>query len=145
MTVWVVVSILALILSPLAWLLPSRRMSGRMALRLEARRMGLNMQLAPQTWPHWLPHEPPATCAQYHQARRKGSADTWSYWQTEPGVWLNQWREPCADERVLEQLKRLPPSVYKAEAGTQMIALCWGEREELAVLQDVSAVLKALA
>lgn len=145
MTVWVVVSILALILSPLAWLLPSRRMSGRMALRLEARRMGLNMQLAPQTWPHWLPEEPPATCAQYHQARRKGSADSWSYWQTEPGVWLNQWREPCDDARVLEQLRRLPPSVYKAEAGAQMIALCWGEREDAAVLQDVAQVLKALA
>ncbi len=145
MTVWVVVSILALILSPLAWLLPSRRMSGRMALRLEARRMGLHMQLAPQSWPHWLPEEPPATCAQYHQARRKGSMDSWSYWQTEPGVWLNQWREPCTDERVLQQLKRLPPSVYKAEAGVQMIALCWGERENAAVLQDVAQFLKTLA
>ncbi|MDU9390320.1 hypothetical protein ACIP1T_01200 [Pseudomonas japonica] len=145
MTVWVVVSILALILSPLAWLLPSRRMSGRMALRLEARRMGLAMQLAPQTWPHWLPEEPPATCAQYHQARRKGSTDNWCYWQTEAGVWLNQWRESCADERVLEQLKRLPQSVYKVEAGAQMIALCWGEREDSAALQDVAAVLKALA
>lgn len=45
MTFWVVVSILALMLSPMVWLLPSRRTSGRMALRLEARRMGLAMQL----------------------------------------------------------------------------------------------------
>ena len=45
MTVWLVVSILALILSPMAWLLPSHRQSGRMALRMEARRMGLAMQL----------------------------------------------------------------------------------------------------
>jgi hypothetical protein len=29
MTVWLVVSILALILSPLAWLRPSRKQSGR--------------------------------------------------------------------------------------------------------------------
>ena len=71
--------------------------------------------------------------------------DSWSYWQTEPGVWLNQWREPCTDERVLQQLKRLPPSVYKAEAGVQMIALCWGERENAAVLQDVAQFLKTLA
>ncbi|WP_110971313.1 hypothetical protein [Pseudomonas huaxiensis] len=145
MTVWVVVSILALILSPLAWLLPSRRMSGRMALRLEARRMGLAMQLAPQTWPHWLPEEPPGNCAQYHQARRRGSIDVWCYWQTEPGTWLNQWREPCVDERVLEQLKRLPPSVYKVEATAQMVALCWGEREDASVLRDVAEVLKTLA
>lgn len=48
MTVWIVVSILVLVLSPLAWLRPSRRQSGRMALRMEARRMGLAMQLASQ-------------------------------------------------------------------------------------------------
>ena len=30
MTVWIVVSILALVLSPLAWLRPSRRQSDRM-------------------------------------------------------------------------------------------------------------------
>ncbi len=145
MTVWVVVSILALILSPLAWLLPSRRMSGRMALRLEARRIGLAMQLAPQTWPHWLPEEPPGTCAQYHRERRKGATDTWCYWQTAPGVWLNQWREPCEDERVKAQLTRLPASVYKAEATAQMVALCWGEREDSAALQEVAQVLKTLA
>lgn len=145
MTVWVVVSILALILSPLAWLLPSRRMSGRMALRLEARRIGLAMQLAPQTWPHWLPEEPPGTCAQYHRERRKGATDTWCYWQTTLGVWLNQWREPCEDERVKAQLTRLPASVYKAEATAQMVALCWGEREDSAALQEVAQVLKTLA
>lgn len=60
MTVWIVVSILAVMLSPLAWLAPSRRQGGRMALRMEARRIGLAMQLAPQEWPHWLQPEPPA-------------------------------------------------------------------------------------
>lgn len=145
MTVWVIVSILALILSPLAWLLPSRRMSGRMNLRLEARRMGLAMQLSPQTWPHWLPEEPPQTCAQYHRARRKGRVDRWCYWQMAPGVWHNQWREPCADAALLEQFSRLPASVYKVEASDQMIALCWGEKGEVAVLQDIAQVLKALA
>ena len=54
-------------------------------------------------------------------------------------------REPCADERVLEQLKRLPPSVYKVEATAQMVALCWGEREDASVLQDVAEALKTLA
>ena len=46
MTVWIVVSILAVVLSPLVWLRPSRQQSGRMALRMEARRIGLAMQLA---------------------------------------------------------------------------------------------------
>jgi len=145
MTFWVVVSILALMLSPMVWLLPSRRTSGRMALRLEARRMGLAMQLTPQPWPHWLPEEPPHTCAQYHCARRRGHADSWSYWQVTPGVWLNQWREPCEDARVLEHLSRLPASVYKVEANPQMIALCWGEKGDAAALQDIARLLKALA
>ena len=145
MTVWVVVSILALILSPLAWLRPSRNQSGRMALRMEARRMGLNMQLAPQQWPHWLPKEPPSPCPQYVRPRRQGRADSWSYWQTAPGTWLNQWREPCADPVLAEHFARLPESVYKVEAGPQMIALYWGERGETAVLQDIASVLKALA
>ena len=65
MTVWIVVSILALVLSPLAWLRPSRRQSGRMALRMEARRMGLAMQLASQEWPHWLERAIPSPAAQY--------------------------------------------------------------------------------
>ncbi|HWD33245.1 hypothetical protein ACIKP7_23690 [Pseudomonas caricapapayae] len=145
MTVWVVVSILALILSPLAWLRPSRNQSGRMALRMEARRMGLNMKLAPQQWPHWLPKEPPSPCAQFVRPRRKGRVDSWSYWQTTPGTWLNQWREPCTDPVHAEQLARLPENVFKVEAGPQMVALYWGERGETAVLQDIAAVLKALA
>ncbi|MFQ6571742.1 hypothetical protein [Pseudomonas sp. UM16] len=145
MTVWVVVSILALILSPLAWLRPSRNQSGRMALRMEARRMGLNMQLTPQQWPHWLPSEPPSPCAQFVRPRRQGRVDSWSYWQTTPGTWLNQWREPCADPQLAEHFARLPDNVYKVEAGPQMIALYWGERGETSVLQDIAAVLKALA
>ncbi len=145
MTVWMVVSILALILSPLAWLRPSRNQSGRMALRMEARRMGLNMQLTQQQWPHWLPKEPPSPCAQYLRPRRQGRVDSWSYWQTAPGTWLNQWREPCADAVLNEQFSRLPDNVYKVEAGPQMISLYWGEHGETAVLQDIAAVLKALA
>ena len=77
MTVWIVVSILALVLSPLAWLRPSRSQSGRMGLRMEARRMGLAMQLAPQEWPHWLEPEPPTSCAQYHRPRRSTKPDVW--------------------------------------------------------------------
>lgn len=145
MTVWVVVSILALILSPMVWLLPSRRTSGRMALRLEARRMGLAMQLKAQTWPHWLPQEPPHTCAQFHRARRRGQTDSWSYFQVAPGVWHNQWQEPCADERVLQHLARLPESVYKVEANAQMIAVCWGEKGDVVVLQNIAQLLKELA
>ena len=64
MTVWLVVSILLVVLSPLAWLRPSRAQSGRIALRTEARRIGLAMQLAPQELPHWLSQEPPNPCAQ---------------------------------------------------------------------------------
>lgn len=145
MTIWLVVSILALILSPLAWLRPSHKQSVQMNLRLEGRRMGLAMQLAPTQWPHWLGRQAPDPCPQYHRGRSKGRTDTWCYWQVTPGVWLNQWREPCEDSRVLEQLARLPESVYKVEAGNQMIALYWSERGEKSVLQEIAQVLEALA
>lgn len=145
MMIWIVVSILALVLSPMVWLRPSRNQSGQMAMRLEARRMGLAMQLVPQQWPHWLPKEPPNPCAQYHRPRRAGRSDQWCYWQTEPGLWLNQWREPCADASVHEQLKDLPGNVYKVEAGPQLVALYWGERGDAKVLLDIAKVLKALA
>ncbi|NBA93802.1 hypothetical protein [Pseudomonas sp. R5(2019)] len=145
MTFWLVVSILALILSPFAWLKPTRNQSGKMAVRMEARRMGLGMQLTPQEWPHWLPNEPPIQCAQYHRPRRAGRDDTWCYWQTTPGVWMNQWREPCTDTGLLTELIKLPANVYKIEAGPQMLALYWGERGDTAVLQDIAAVMKALA
>ncbi|QXI30293.1 hypothetical protein [Pseudomonas vanderleydeniana] len=145
MTVWIVVSILAVVLSPLAWLRPSRRQSDRMALRMEARRIGLGMQLAPQEWPHWLPQEPPSPCAQYHRPRRGKVSPCWCYWQSEPGVWVNQWREVLADEALLAHLRTLPGNVFKVEADAQMIALYWGERGDAKVLQDIAAVLKALA
>ena len=145
MTVWIVVSILALVLSPLAWLRPSRRQSGRMALRMEARRMGLSMQLATQDWPHWLEPEPPGSCAQFHRPRRSTKPDVWCYWQSTPGRWVNQWQETCVDERLLAQFNKLPANVYKIEAGPQMIALYWGEKGEPEVLLAIDEVLKALA
>ncbi|AAY91226.1 hypothetical protein D3X12_14530 [Pseudomonas protegens] len=145
MTVWIVVSILAVVLSPLAWLRPSRRQSGLIALRMEARRMGLAMQLAPQEWPHWLGQEPPNPCPQYHRPRRSGQPVCWSYWQIAPGNWVNQWREPCVDESLLKHFQALPAGVFKVEADKQMIALYWNERGEVSVLQDIASVLKALA
>ncbi|MEX5607714.1 hypothetical protein ABFV58_06705 [Pseudomonas protegens] len=145
MTVWIVVSILAVVLSPLAWLRPSRRQSGLIALRMEARRMGLTMQLAPQEWPHWLGQEPPNPCPQYHRPRRSGQPVCWSYWQIAPGNWVNQWREPCVDEPLLKHFQALPAGVFKVEADKQMIALYWNERGEVSVLQDIASVLKALA
>jgi len=116
-----------------------------MAMRMEARRMGLAMQLMPQEWPHWLPKEPPSPCAQYHRPRRSAQAPCWVYWQTTPGVWLNQWREPCEDAELLAHLSPLPGDVFKIEAGKQMIALYWGEQGEAQVLQHIADVLKALA
>lgn len=145
MTVWIVLSIIAVVLSPMVWLRPSRSQSGRMAMRMQARRMGLAMQLIPQEWPHWLPTEPLSPCPQYHRPRTARAPDVWVYWQMEPGVWLNQWREPCEDPRLLEQFKTLPADVYKVEAGKQLIALYWAERGEPEVLQHIAAVLTALA
>ena len=145
MTVWIVVSILLVVLSPLAWLRPSRAQNGRMALRMEARRLGLAMQLTPQDWPHWLGQPPPNPCAQYHRARRVNQPASWSYWQKAPGVWVNQWQETCQDESLVSHFRTLPANVYKVEADRQMIALYWGEKGDASVLQDISAVLKALA
>jgi hypothetical protein len=144
-TFWIVLLLLALLLSPLAWLLPSRRQRGQMEYRLAARRMGLSMQLSRQEWPHWMPRTPPDPCAQYHRPRFAGHADTWCYWQAEPGIWLDQWREPCSDAALAEQLAQLPADVFKVEAGPQMIALCWGERSGAETLQRIASLLKALA
>ena len=145
MTVWLVVSILALILSPLAWLRPSRKQSEQMSLRLAGRRIGLAMQLAPQQWPHWLEQQPPSPCPQYHRPRRKGRDDCWAYWQVSPGVWWNKWREPCEDPRLAKALAVLPSNVYMIEATTQMIALYWGERGDESVLQNIAQALQDLA
>ena len=144
MTVWLVVSILALILSPMAWLRPSRKQSEQMNLRLEGRRMGLAMQLAPQQWPHWLEKEPPSPCPQYHRARRKGATIP-VLLAGHAGVWWNQWREPCADPRLNEAFARLPATVYKVEADSRMLALYWSERGDKTVLQDIARVLETLA
>ncbi|WP_439861569.1 hypothetical protein [Pseudomonas sp. MBLB4136] len=145
MSLWIALLLLACVLSPLTWLIPSRLQRGQMDVRLQARRMGLAMQLSRQQWPHWLATEPPGACAQYHLGRRRGQRDSWCYWQAEPGQWLNQWREPCAEEALAEQLARLPADVFKAEATPQMVALCWGERGQGDALQKVFDFLQARA
>ena len=145
MTFWIILSIVGVMLSPLVWLRPSRQQGGSMALRMEARRIGLAMQLAPQEWPHWLAKEPPSPCAQYHRPRRGSRPSVWAYWQAEPGIWLNQWRECCNDDALLAHFNTLPADVYKVEADQQMITLYWGEKGDAEVLQRIAAVLKALA
>lgn len=145
MSVWIIALLVGVALSPLAWLRPSSRQSRQMAQRLTARSMGLGMQLASETWPHWLREEPPSRCPQYYRARRSGNEDQWCYWQIAAGQWLNQWREPCADGRVLAQLERLPTDVFKVESGKQMIAVFWGEGAEPQALENIAAVLDLLA
>ena len=145
MTGWIVVALLVVALSPLVWLVPSRRQRGQMDVRMQARRMGLTMQLARTEWPYWMSNTPPNPCPQYHHPRPLGRQDSWSYWQSEPGKWLNKWQEPCADNALAEQLGTLPADVYKAEATPQMVALFWGERAQSESLQAVAAFLKARA
>ncbi|MNY39380.1 hypothetical protein D3C86_1740620 [compost metagenome] len=71
--------------------------------------------------------------------------EAWCYWQSEPGQWVNQWREPCEDATVLAHLAGLPKDVYKVEASSQMIALYWGERGTPEDLRRIADTLKALA
>lgn len=122
MTVWLVVSILALILSPMAWLRPSRKQSEQMNLRLEGRRMGLAMQLAPQQWPHWLERASQPLSA-IPSSPAQGERRYLVLLAGHAGVWWNQWREPCADPRLNEAFARLPATVYKVEADSRMLAL----------------------
>ncbi|MGE8498965.1 MAG: hypothetical protein ACN6O6_15770 [Pseudomonas sp.] len=145
MTPWIVLLLLIVVLSPVALLMPSRRQRGRMDMRMQARRLGLAMQLSRQEWPHWLHQAPPSPCPQYYRGRKRGQADCWSYWQLEPGNWVNRWREPCEDVPLLEQLSSLPTDVYKAEASVQMVSLYWGERASTEALQKIADFLTARA
>lgn len=145
MTGWIVVALLIVALSPLVWLVPSRRQRGQMDVRLQARRMGLTMQLARTEWPYWMSNTPPSPCPQYHHPRPRGRQDSWSYWQSAPGTWLNKWQEPCPDQALAEQLAGLPADVYQVEATPQMIALFWGERAQPDALPAIAAFLKARA
>ncbi len=145
MTGWIVLALLVFALSPLVWLVPSRRQRGQMDVRLQARRLGLAMQLAREEWPYWLSKTPPNPCPQYHSPRPRGRQDSWCYWQSEPGKWLNKWQEPCTDASLSEQLATLPADVYKAEATPQMIALFWGERAQPESLPAIAAFLKGRA
>lgn len=145
MSPWIPILLIAFALSPLAWLVPSRRQRGLADVRTQARRMGLAMHLMPQDWPYWLDFLPPSPCPQYYSAGRRARQDSWCYWQAEPGKWLDKWREPCSDAELLEWLQRLPADVYKAEADAQMVALCWGERSSADSLQLIADFLKARA
>lgn len=144
MNAWIIVLLLAALLSPLVWIVPSRQQRGQMAVRLAARRLGLGMQMARPEWPHWMQPEPPTSCPQYHRQRLCGRED-WRYWQVAPGEWHNRWREPCADAQLRDLLCQLPADVYMVEAAAQMLALYWGERGGETELARVAQVMLELA
>ena len=79
-----------------------------------------------------------------HCPRRRGR-EAWCYWQNTPGQWLNQWREPCADDELLDALRSLPGDVYKVEATAQFLALYWGERGDSADLGRIAEFLRQRA
>jgi hypothetical protein len=141
MSVWLVLLLIGVMLSPLAWLAPSRRQSAAMQVRLQARRMGLSMQLSRQDWPHWLERSAPTSCAQYFRARSSKDPAQWCFWQLAPGQWLDRWREPCVEKCLLEQLRELPADVYKVEAGQQLLAVYWGEKGGPEELQHIQAFI----
>jgi hypothetical protein len=145
MTVLIVVSILAVILSPLAWLRPSRKQSGRMACRMRARALGLGMQLAPQQWPHWMPAHLPTPAAQYHRPRPATASGEWTWWQPAPGRWVNQWQEDCPPSALLDQLRALPADVWKVQAERQMVSAVWGEGTGVDQADCLDRALRSLA
>lgn len=145
MSPWIPILLIAFALSPIVWLVPSKRQRSQGDIRVQARRMGLPMQLMPQDWPYWLEPLPPSPCPQYYSAGRRAHKDSWCYWQNGEGQWLNKWREPCVDPELLAQLRLLPGDVYKAEASEQMVALYWGERGSGDALQCIADFLKARA
>lgn len=144
MSPWLLVLLMAIVLSPLSMLAPSRHQRGRMDTRLLARRMGVAMQLTPQEWPYWLANQPAGSCPQYYLVRRRAK-DSWCYWQNEPGQWVNKWREPCVDAPLLEQLQQLPMDAFKVESNEQMLSVYWGERGAKEALAKVVDFLKAVA
>lgn len=77
--------------------------------------------------------------------RLSSHADAWVYWQSEPGVWRNRWREVCEDPKLLPHLQTLPADAYKVEADGQMVAVYWAERGEAEVLQRIDKLLRELA
>lgn len=146
MNLWLVLLLVGVVISPLSWLVPSRHQRGRSDIRVEARRLGLAMQLSRQEWPFWLEQPAPSMCAQYLRERRRGEVRTdWCFWQMRPGVWVDRWRDPCTDEQLAAQLAALPGDVYKAEAMASTVSVCWGERNGLEALQRVDAFLLAQA
>lgn len=145
MNAWWLLFLVAVVLSPLAWLAPSRQQSAAMQARLQARRLGLSMQLSQQDWPYWLERSAPTSCAQYYRVRSSASPAQWCFWQVSAGCWQNQWREPCADAGLLEQLQGLPVDVYKVEAGLQLLSVYWGESGGQEDLQRINTFLLKLA
>jgi len=142
MLFWLIALVLLALLSPLLWLLPKAGQNERMQLRLAARRMGMTMQLSSQNWPYWMAHIP-NPCAQY-QLPCKQSAVECCYWQSAPGQWQNQWREPCTDNALLSLLQQLPIDAYKIETDNEKVAIYWGECGGLDSLKKIASVLKAL-
>ena len=129
---------------PAGWLRPSRAQSGRMAMRMEARRIGPGHATGASGVAALAVQEPPNPCAQYHRPRPRQSPvlDLLAEVARDMGQSMAR---ACEDPRLLEHFEMLPADVFKVEADKQMIALYWGRAWRAAVLQDIAAVLKALA
>lgn len=73
MTTWLVILLPAVMLSPLAWLMPSNRQARQDGPHASRRAVSAwPAQLARQDWPHWLESAWRTSCAQFHRPRRRG-------------------------------------------------------------------------
>lgn len=140
---WIVIASSSLIISPLILLKPTKRQRKNVDLLNCARLMGLNIKLKSEEWPYWLEFKPPKLCLNFYLLR-KNHSDIWCYWQVSPGKWLNRWREECTSSRLLVEFMKLPQRLYKIEACSQALNVCW-EGNNIADLKAIDQVLQRLS
>lgn len=151
--IWITIVVIALLISPMLRILPSKREKQQMNLRKKAMSLGMQVQLATLPTPRGAPPSDPRPGAAYRLNRgsdqREGFRNHITYiigrseGSTENWEWYNPVLQPDKNtvDKRLASLKNLPGNASIVESTPTTSAVYW---QENGTDQDVEEIYKTL-
>jgi len=161
---WFIIAlVIASLLGSIMWVMPSPRQRYQAHLRLKARKLGIQVQLARVELPRARGETEPEvrTIPAYRIPRNnleRSERDNWTHWEVlrvetlDNAGLIEGWSwskgqgglSPAAVERLNAILSQLPDDVLGIESTPLSLTLYWGERGDESRLDDLQALVRPL-
>ena len=145
---WIIATaVLAFMLAPILWIIPSPRQRLQVALRDRARVLGVTVQITqlPQTRRQRVRKEEEYNGLSYAMTLPKSRAgERWRYWMDGAEDDLPA-PPPAIAKRIIGLQDKLPKDTIVIEAGGRMVRIFWREANaDIAAVENLAEILSAL-